>query len=382
MTDGAWGDIYRELGAKPIINAIGSVTMLGGSTPAPEVVEAMEAASDAYIPLVELEEKAGQAIADIVDVPAAYVTSGAGSALTLATAAIMAGDDDDRIQQLPDTTGMKNEFLIQRRQRYWYDRCLELAGAKLVEFGAADATSRQDLERAIGPNTAAVHYYAVEQSPDPRALSLEDTIEIAHSKGVAVTVDAAGQIYPLENFGKYVRMGADFQCVAAKYLGASQSTGLALGTQALIRNLSYQTFVGYESRRIRGIGRPHKVDRQEIVGVVAAVRRWFTMDHEERLANIEQQCANVIAPLEGIPGLKAEIDVNVIGHQPFGVTIAVDPSETGMTAQNIVDELKAGDPPVWTRVREGEDFIVIHGFGLADGEDKIVGQRIAALFGR
>ncbi len=382
MADASWGDIYKELGAKPIINAIGSVTMLGGSTPAPEVKQAMERADVAYIPLIELEEKAGRVIADMVNVPAAYITSGAGSALTLATAAIMAGDDDARIQQLPDTTGMKNEILIQRRQRYWYDRCLELAGAKLVEFGSDEATTREDLENAIGPSTAAVHYYAVEQSPDPQALSLEDTIQIAHGSGVPVMVDAAGQIYPLENFGKYVRMGADFQCIATKYIGATQSTGLALGTEEMVRRISYQSFVGYESRRIRGVGRPHKVDRQEMVGAVAAVRRWFTMNHEERLAYVEQQSRNVLAPLEGIPGLKARMLDNVIGHQPFGVQIDVDPAQAGMTARDIVDKLKAGDPPVWTRVRDGEDFIIIHGFGLAQGEDKIVGRRIAALFGR
>ena len=98
MADSDWGDIYKELGAKPIINAIGSVTMLGGSTPIPEVKEAMEKADSAYLPLIELEEKAGRAIADMLDVPAAYITAGAGSALTLATAAIMAGDDDDKIQ--------------------------------------------------------------------------------------------------------------------------------------------------------------------------------------------------------------------------------------------------------------------------------------------
>ncbi|MCH7621975.1 MAG: hypothetical protein IH870_08765, partial [Chloroflexi bacterium] len=121
MPDRNWGEIYRELGVRPVINAMGSVTMLGGSTPFPEVREAMEQADDAYVPLMELEEKAGQAIAEMVDVPAAYITSGAGSALTLATAAFMAGDDDSKIQQLPDTSGMKNEILIQKRQRYWYD---------------------------------------------------------------------------------------------------------------------------------------------------------------------------------------------------------------------------------------------------------------------
>ena len=282
-----WGDIYKELGAKPVINAIGSVTLLGGSTPEPEVKEAMEMADGAYIPLMDLEIWGGNSIAKMVDVPAAYITAGAGSALTLATAAFMAGDDDEKIQQLPNTDGMKDEILIQTRQRYWYDRCLELAGAKLVNFGTEEKTTREDLEKAIGPQTVAVHYYAVEQSIDPDALSLEDTIEIAHARNVPVMVDAAGQIYPLENLGKYVRMGADFQCVAAKYMGAPQSVGFALGTQETIDKIALQSFVGYEGRRIRGIGRPQKVDRQEMIGSVAAVRRWMTMNHEERLATVE-----------------------------------------------------------------------------------------------
>ena len=377
-----WGSIYKELGATPVINATGSVTMLGGSTPSPEVKEAMERAEGAYIPLMELEEKAGAAIANMVNVPAAYITSGAGSALTLATAACMAGDDDAKIQQLPDTTGMKNEVLIQERQRYWYDRCLELAGAKLVMFGNAEGTTRKDLEDAIGPNTAAVHYYAVAQEPDRQALSLEDTIEIAHDKGVPVLVDAAGQIYPLDLFGSYVRMGADFQCTAAKYMSSPQSTGLAFGSEDMIRKLALQSFVSYEGRRIRGVGRPQKVDRQEMVGAVAAVRRWMTMNHEERLAETETKCRNMLNPLQGIPGVTVELLDNIIGHQPYGVTLEVDSSVTGISAHDVVDLLKAGDPPIWTRVREGDTGIVLHAFGLNEGEDKIVGQRIAALFGK
>ena len=315
----------------------------------------------------------------MVGVPAAYITSGAGSALTLATAACMAGDDDAKIQQLPDTTGMKNEILIQTRQRYWYDRCLELAGAKLVQFGTPDGTTRQDLENAIGPNTAAVHYYAVIQEPDPQALSLEDTIEIAHAKGVPVLVDAAGQIYPLDLFGSYVRMGADFQCTAAKYMSSPQSTGLAFGNADMIRKLALQSCVSYEGRRVRGVGRPQKVDRQEMVGVVAAVRRWMTMNHEERLADTEAKCRNMLAPLQGIPGVDAELIDNIIGHQPYGVTLEVDSTITGISCHDIVHRLTAGDPPIWTRVREGDSGIILHAFGLNDGEDKVVGERIAAL---
>ena len=380
MTSPNWGDIYKELGATPVINAMGSVTMLGGSNPAPEVKEAMDRANGPYIPLMHLQEKVGEAIANMVGVPAAYITSGAGSALTLATAAFMAGDDNDKIEQLPDTTGMKNEILIQTRHRYWYDRCLELAGAKLVEFGSPEKTTREDLERALGPSTAAVHYYAVEQAHDPQSLSLEDTIEIAHAHDVPVMVDAAGQIYPLDLFGKYVRMGADFQCIAAKYLGATQSTGLALGTEEMIQKLALQSFAGYEGRRIRGVGRPQKVDRQEMVGAVAAVRRWMTIDHEKRLVQAEEECQTIIASLRGIPGVTVELINNVIGHLAYGVTLRVDPAVAGITVHDVVDRLKAGDPPIWTRVREGEDWIDIHVFGLSEGEDAIVGERLAALF--
>lgn len=380
MTTADWGDIYKELGATPVINATGSVTMLGGSTPIPEVKEAIDRADGAYIPLMELQEKAGAAIARMVNVPAAYITSGAGSALMLATAAAMAGDDDDRIQQLPNTAGMKNEILIQTRQRYWYDRCLELAGAKLVMFGTEERTTAEDLEKAIGPNTAAVHYYAVEQEHDPNALSLEETIAIAHARDVLVTVDAAGQIYPLENFGKYVRMGADFQCIAAKYMGSPQSTGLALGSEEMIRKIGLQAFASYEGRRVRGVGRPQKVDRQEMIGAVAAVRHWMTMNHEDRLADSERRSRNILGLVSGIPGLRAELIDNIIGHHAYGLNVWVDEAVAGFSIYDLRDRLKEGDPPVWTRVRDDDDFITIHMFGLNPGEDTVVGERIAAEF--
>ena len=175
-------------------------------------------------------------------------------------------------------------------------------------------------------------------------------------------------------------MGADFQCTAAKYMSSPQSTGLAFGSEDMIRKLALQSFVSYEGRRIRGVGRPQKVDRQEMVGVVAAVQRWMTMNHEERLADTETKCRNMLNPLLDIPGVTVELINNIIGHQPYGVTLEVDSDVTGITARNVVDLLKAGDPPIWTRVREGHTGIVLHAFGLNEGEDKIVGERIAALF--
>lgn len=389
MADDIFGEIYKEMGAKPIINAIGSVTLLGGSTPKPVVKEAMDRADAAYVNLPHLQEVVGKKIADYCNVPSAYVTSGAGAALALAGAAFMAGNDDDLIQQLPNTSGMKGEMLIQKCQRYWYDRCVEVSGAKLVEFGDELGAVESDLENAITEQTCGITWVANELSPgtvvgnniQTNPLSLEKVIEIAKKHGIYVLVDAAAQIYPLDILGKYIRMGADAQVIAAKYMGASQSVGLALGTEEMIGKIANQSFTGYEGRRIRGIGRPMKVDRQEIIGVTVAVNEWVTMNHEERLAEAEQQSNVMLAPLQNIKGVKAEIINNIIGNQPFGVRLEIDENIVGISAAELVEKLQDLDTPIWTRNGQNheENMIKLVPWALSPGQDKIVGEAIAKV---
>jgi L-seryl-tRNA(Ser) seleniumtransferase len=373
--------IYSELGIDPIINAIGSVTLLGGSTQPPEVIEAMQSAQDMYVPMDELEEKAGNYLAGLFGAEACYITSGAGSALTLTTAAFMAGDNDDLIVQLPDTTGIKNEILIQSRQRYHYERCLTYAGAKLVEFGSKDKVTKNDLEKSIGDKTVAVHYVANETINDPDALSLEETLEVAKKNGLPVMVDAAGQIYPLSNLSKYSNMGADSVSYAAKYFGAPHSTGFVVGTKDIVRKVALQSFISYEMRRVRGVGRPQKIDRQEIIGAVAAAKIWMNMNHEDRLAKAEKTCAVIASYLKGIEGVGVEIQENTIGHDPHGVKITL--TKEGASLVSVQEALKNGSPRIWMRCDQDLDgnydgnLARISPFGLYPGEDEIVGSRLS-----
>jgi L-seryl-tRNA(Ser) seleniumtransferase len=150
----------------------------------------------------------------------------------------------------------------------------------------------------------------------------------------------------------------------------------------MIRKIGLQAFASYEGRRVRGVGRPQKVDRQEMIGAVAAVRHWITMNHEDRLADSERRSRNILNAVAGIPGLTAQMIDNIIGHHAYGLNLWVDPSVAGMDVYDLRDRLKDGSPPIWTRVRDDEDFITIHMFGLNPGEDKIVGERISALFGK
>ena len=180
----AQNDYYSKLGLKTIINAVGNQTVYGGSTPVGTVKEAMESSESNYIVMEELFEKTGDFIAKLLGTEAGYVTSGAAAAITLSVAGCMAGPDSEKIDMIPRTDGMKNEILIQKPQRYTYDRCFELSGAKLVEVGTSDLCTESDLENAINENTVAISYYIQPDDWKGRAVSIKKALEIAHRNNI------------------------------------------------------------------------------------------------------------------------------------------------------------------------------------------------------
>ena len=395
-----WGSEYLAIDVEPVVNAIGNVSVLGGSTATPGVRAAMERASDSYAPLLQVAEKASEAVAEMLGVEAAWITSGAGSALSLAAAACIARDDADVLARIPKTDGLPNEILIQKRQRYSYDRCLELAGGVLVEVtggrvpedgeyqpalgpahkadpDAVPGTTAEALSRAIGPNTAAVHYVADERARDETILGFDEILQVAHEHNVPLIVDAAGQVFPTGNLSKYVLAGADFVCYGAKYLGAPHSTGFVVGKKEWIDRLKQHSFVAFESLGLRAWGRPHKVDRQEMVGVVAAVREWLTTDHEERFAVYDERISAMQSRLESIPGVTASALRITVGGSSYGLVLELEQSVAGISTEELVDELKLGSPSIWTRVVGGTMLLAVN--CLAPGEAELVGDRIALV---
>ena len=194
-------------------------------------------------------------------------------------------------------------------------------------------------------------------------------------------VDAAGQIYPLSNLSKYSNMGADAVSYAAKYFGAPHSTGFVVGTKDIIKKVALQSFISYEMRRVRGVGRPQKIDRQEIIGAVTAAKIWMNMNHEDRLAKAEKTCSVIASHIKGIEGVNVEIQENTIGHDPHGVRITL--TKDGASLIDIQEALKNGNPRIWMRCDQDLDgnydgnLARISPFGLYPGEDEIVGSRLA-----
>ncbi len=370
-------EIYAQLGARAVINAQGNRTVLGGSATVPEVTAAMAAVNDTYIEMSELLARAGEHIADLLGVEAAYVTSGCSAALAFSAAACMTGRDLDKIAQLPDTTGMKNEIIIQKAQRYSYDRSYTVPGAKLVEAGDEDGCTRDQLEEAIGESTAAIAYFV--RAVEPSAVvTLEETVELAHDAGVPVIADAAAQIYPLDYLLRNAR-SADLVCFGAKYMGAPQSSGFLCGRKELVDAAAEQGFIAFQENGGLSFGRPMKLDKQEVVGVVTAVERWLKMNHEDRLLVYEERLETARRILAGIPGVDLEM-VNVPQYYGSSLIVTVDPDVVGKTVQNISDELDGGNPRIWVMMADERSFEV-NAHALNEGEEVIVAEHIRAAAG-
>ena len=363
--------IYEELGAKPIINAAGNMTLIGGSRLSPKVQEAMEAANRYFVDMKELLECTGKIIADIIGAEAAFVTPGCAAALALGSAACMSGSDPEKVERLPDTSGMKDEILIHNRQRYKYDRCLTIFGAKLVEVGDENGATAEQLEAAITDQTAAIHYLA--PGGGAGVVPIEEVLRMGKQHGVPVIVDAAAHVYPLDLLRLYPGMGADLVGYGAKYFGACNSTGILCGRKDLVDAAFRHCFIGFESGQHRSVGRPLKLDRQEVIAVVAALQEWLSMDHEARLAEHKRRAQVIQQALEGVPHITVTpvSDERSLGN---GLRVALDEGALGKTAQQVIDTLGAGSPSIW--VRGSENFFNVIVPNLVDGDEQIVAERL------
>ncbi|HLF71347.1 MAG TPA: hypothetical protein VI759_04275 [Dehalococcoidia bacterium] len=365
--------LYARLGARPVINAAGAYTVLGGSQLSPGVRAAMDTANLYFADMRALLESSGRVIADMLGVESAYVTAGAATALVLSVAACLTKDHRDYLERLPDTEGIPNEVIVPRNQRQKYDRNLITAGARLVEVGDEHGMTPAQVSAAIGPQTAAVFYFVPLQGPEPGVPPLEDVVAAAHAKGVPVIVDAAGHTYPLDNLRKYARAGADLVCYAAKYFDAPHSTGMVVGRKEYVDLVAVNSFIGFETSGYLTIGRPMKIDRQEIFALVEALREWLAMDHEGRLLRYGERCDLVLRELSGAGGVEAyrlterEVPTPVVRE---GVRVLLK----GRSAESVAQALKDGEPSIWVRT-EGESLIVSVAF-CDDAEMALVARRL------
>ena len=361
---------YSELDIAPIINANATLTRLGGSLMPPEVLEAMTEAAKVFVELPELQRRVGNRIALLTQNEACYVSSGAAGGIVVAIAACITGTDRAAIQRLPDLTGLKNEVVVHKSHRNGYDHAVRQVGVKLVEIGYADGAFDWQLEAAINANTAAVIWFqgAMGGHGD---LPLEQVIDISHARGAPVLVDAAAQLPPVENLWKFTKMGADATIFSGgKDLRGPQSSGLVLGKQWLIDACALNGSPNHS------IGRPMKVGKEEMLGLLAAVERYLALDHEARSSQMEEVVAGWCSELNQLDGVRAQRSFPNEAAQPMPrAQVYIDAAVIGHSRDEVVQGLLDGSPSV--SVAPGpDDSLYLNPTTLEEGEEEIVLARL------
>lgn len=373
MTEQHWPEVYKKLGVKPVINAQSWVTSLGGSLMRPEVLRAMDEAATAFVDMTELNRAAGEVVARACGADMGLVTAGCAAAEVLMAAACMTGVDEAKVEQLPDATGMKNEILMFSGHRNRYDGAFEIPGARIKEFGHGDSARAYHLEAAFTEQTCAVAY--VMGPFIKQGLGLEKTIEIAHAHSVPVIVDAAAEVPPRDNLSRFITMGADMVAFSGgKGLGGPQSAGLLAGRQNLME-AAYLNSLNLDSPKA-GIGRPMKVSKENLVGMVAALELYMDTDEAALIEGWRSKASYVARTLEGIKGLRVVIEDTPVDRQGPQPVIYFERDWNGPSPSEVRQRLLDGDPSI--RVGGGgvRDEINVVMVNVQDGEEKIIAERL------
>jgi D-glucosaminate-6-phosphate ammonia-lyase len=375
LTKGALMGVYEKLGVRPVIHGAGTTTRYGGSIMRPETIEVMREAAQSLVNIDELNEAAGAAIARMLGAPAALVTAGSTAGLVLQAAACMTGDDPAKITRLPDTTGMRREFVIQRAHRFSYDQAYRVPGGVLVEIGLGRRTALFELENAITERTAGVVHLVSPFTSPPGVLSFEEVREVAHARGVPVLVDAASMLPPRDNLFRYLRGGADLVIFSGgKGIRGPQSTGILAGRRDLVRAATLNASPN------QAIGRAAKTSKEEIVGIVNALELFLAEDEAAEMTRYRDVCASIVDTLRDLQGLRALVEQDCVNRVIPHAVVYFEPSWKGPSGKAVRLALASGEPHIY--VQQGAlqggyaDEISVDPINLQPGDGKIVATRL------
>ena len=328
---------YQALGLRPVINAYATVTKFGGSLMPPAVLAAMNQAAGAFVDLQQLQRAVGDRIARLTGNEAAYVTSGAAAGIVLASAAAVLHKRPDALKRFPDIADFSDEAIIFRSQRNPYDYSVHQTGLRFREIDGAPAALRS----ALSQRSACVFWFPRGEDADDD-ITLEETIAIAGESDIPVIVDAAAQLPPVDNLWRFTEMGAALALFSGgKDLRGPQPSGLMLGRSDFIDSIRPI------SNPNHGLGRPMKVGKEEMMGLLAAVERYLKLDHAARERYCEETTRLFRAALNPLPGVHAErVFPNEAGQPLPWCRVTIDPAAIGRSAETLVAAFLDHEPAI------------------------------------
>ena len=394
--------LYRDIGVRTLINAKGTATRLSGAPLRPEVAEAMVEASRHCVDMAELQAAAWREIAAVTGAEAGYVASGAAACLLLAAAACLARLDPARMARLPDTDGRADEIIMVRSQRNFYDHAIRASGASIIEVGLPDRYAGAgvrdaaiwEIEAAISPNTAAIFYVADAAAQPP----LPEITSIAAQHGVPVIVDAAAQLPPQDNLKRFIREGADLVAFSGgKALGGPQASGFLCGKRELIMSAALQhlDLDVYEDmwdppaslidRSLlkgmppHGIGRTCKVGKEEVMGLLTALRLFVAEGDARRHAIWLRRLQLVRKSVADDAKVIAQFEnADAVDTVPL---LVIRPQRPDVNIRGVIAKLMAGEPSVHVDpARRASNSLVINPVALNDSDIPALGAALREAF--
>ena len=363
-------DYFKELGIRTFINAAGTYTSMTGSLLRPEAVEALQYAALQYVNLDELQDKVGERIAELARCEAATVTAGAASAITLGTAGVLSGLDQEKASRIPnDLTGMKSEVIMQKSHVIGYAHAIKNCGVKIIEI-----ETLKELEAAINEQTAMLWFLNAHNFKGK--IQYKEFLEVAKKHGIPTMNDCAADVPPVENLWKYTEMGFDLVCFSGgKGLRGPQSTGMLLGKKELIQAARLSA-----APRGDTVGRGMKVNKEEVLALLVALEIYVNRDHKKDWDLWEKQIQLISDAASSVPGVETEIHVPDIANHVPSLRIRWDESKIKMTPPEVRKALQMGHPSIETV--GGEESVDMTTWMLNPGEERTVAKRIKEILER
>ncbi len=369
-------NIFRSIGVEPVINCMGTFTIIGGSLERPAVRAAMEAASHNFVQYDELADGIGQRLADLTGAEWGMVSAGCAAGLKHITAACVTGGNPEKLIRIPDLTGFdKNEVIIPDFSRNAYDHAIRNIGVKIVSV-----KTPEELRKAINPRTAMIYIRSTDTDTfTGEPLSLEVISQIAKPHKVPVLVDAAAENLTLPPV--HLKRGATIVAYSGgKAICGPQCAGLMLGDKSILMS-AWQA-----SSPHHGPGRDNKVGREEMIGMMAAVEDWVKRDHAADWKKWLGWLDTISKRLSPVSGLKLEIiERTLLDNKTPVLKVSWNPQELHISGFEMAEELGRNKPriAVWAEDdSSGQSFFNITTGQMQAGEEKIVADRIFEIFSR
>jgi seryl-tRNA(Sec) selenium transferase len=377
-------DVYSSIGVRPIINCDHVKSVLGGSLVLPDVMRAMESASHAFVQLDELMDAVSPRIAALVGAEACIVTSGCAGAIAHGTSACIAGGDPEKLRRLPNLAGLKDEVIIPRYSRNLYDQAVRMVGVKVVEVDtpaalAAACNEKTAMIYMLGINDLGVGWLGDRIPAEYGNLNVKAVVDIARPKGIPVFVDAAAD--GLTNPDIYLQRGATLVGYSGgKVLRGPQCCGLLIGRADLVKA------AWINSAPHHSYGRPMKVGKEEIIGMMVAAQKWFERDHAAEWKQWESWMQFVQKRVTTIAGVTTEMDEGP-GMTLNCPTLVVkwDGANIGISGAEVKKLLEQGNPRIFLGESTGDktdpanSSVTVRSLNMVSGQERDVAENLVAV---